>query len=127
MTINDLPSAYGTIYGTGNPYEGSQVPSGISVYDRSISGWGPPTIQRTPWREKVQFLRYDKRAVIRYEIDKEGPHVHYDKNGYKLKIFLPESQTITLHEFISKASEVKQQGNGIIESLKKKKANPTNE
>ncbi len=90
------------------------------IFDGSISGWNPPIIEETLYRKKVLVLRNDKKALIRYDIDKEGPHVHYDKNGYKIKVHIPESNRISLQDFILKVQEFKEDGNGIINSLRKK-------
>jgi len=73
--------------GRNSLYEGS--------VDSILSGW-TRIIQQTRWREKVQFLR-DNGALIRYEVDnKEGPHAHYENNGFKIKIHIPQSYKMTM-------------------------------
>lgn len=88
--------------------------------DSPISGW-IPIIEVTPWRKKIQFLR-DNGALIRYEIDKEGPHIHLNHtNGFKIKIHVPQSHEMSLEEFKAKVLDLKNKGNGLINSLRRKK------
>lgn len=90
------------------------------------AGWNlTPIIEETPYRRKVLFMRNDKKAIIRYEIDKEGPHAHYDRNGYEVKIHIPESNEMTLWDFVLKVQEFKEKGNGIINCLRRKKDKPS--
>lgn len=121
MGLIDLPEAASGVSGytsLSSPYEGS--------ISNPLSGWDPiPIVEETPWRRKAMFLRNDKKALMRYEIDKEGPHLHYEKNSYKIKIRIPELRIMTLQEFLEKFPELKQKGNGIIKSLKRK-ANKSN-
>ena len=92
------------------------------ILDGSVSGWNPnPIIEETQYRRKIQFLRNDNKALMRYEIDKEGPHLHYEKNGFRIKVHIPQLDKIDFQEFAIKFPELKEKGNGIIKSLKREK------
>jgi len=116
-----LPSGISTQLVNVNEIYGTVVGTTLS-FDGTISGWYLPRIEETPRRRTVQYLRDDKKALLRYEeIDKkEGSHAHYEKNGYIVKVWIPESEMLTVEEFIPKTLEFKKKGNGIIKFLRKK-------
>ena len=118
-----------------NLYEGSQNNPIISGYDypdyvlgisgmflipdritSPLSGYRP-IVENSQKRKKVMLLRNDNKSLIRYEIDKEGPHIHYEMSGYKIKMWLPKG--IPFDEFLRKVPKFKEKGNGLIETIKR--------